>query len=399
MISVKCPACGLVDWNVGNCKRCETPLEGLGAEGDGLSYFRRASEEAAQARAVRTARVVVLACLLVVLALTTLGALYEVHRPAKPQWFWSFYRHEPTVKEIFAHNLEVSGGAGRIARLRSFRAEGRLTFRGGEAERAAEAAGGHVTFVMHAKAPDKIETQIEIGPPAEPETPPEAPSETPSETPPDAPPMALTSYSPTEPPAPSAPRLRLSLRRGFDGSRGWEFVERTILADGSTVPAKQSTSRELKGGELRKLKRYAQTTGLVQLAGEYTSLSLTGREPATWATGGGEVVGGRELPDKALRGHEAYVVSGVNREGSNENLYFDTRTGLLLRVDFEAEDEEGEAVVVACAFSDYREVGGLRLPHRLHFKWGEESMTLTFDKYLPNEFVPDSTFEMPEASD
>lgn len=379
MISVKCPACGLVDWNVGNCKRCETPLEGLGAEGNGR-------DAAAQARSVRAARLVVLACLLVVLALTTLGALYEAHRPARPQWFRSFYRHEPTVAEIFAHNVEVSGGAERIAKLRSFRAEGRLTFKGGEAAEAAEAAGGRVTFLLHAKAPDRIETQIEIGPPAE------------AAAPPEEPPTALTSYSPDGPTAPQTPRLRVSLRRGFDGSRGWEFVERTFHADGSNVPVKESASRELSGGELRKLKRYAQTTGLVQLAGEYTSLKLAGREPVNWATGG-EMVAGRELLDKALRGHDAYVVSGVNREGKDETLYFDAQTGLLLRVDFEAEDEGGEPARVACAFADYREVGGLKLPHRLHFQWGEESMTLTFDKYLPNEFIPDTTFEMPQAAD
>ena len=80
------------------------------------------------------------------------------------------------------------------------------------------------------------------------------------------------------------------------------------------------------------MRRYSQTTGLVQLADEYTSLNLTGREAVTWATGGGINSEGQELPDKALRGHEAYVVSGVNRDGKNETLYFDTLTGFLLRV-------------------------------------------------------------------
>jgi len=44
-----------------------------------------------------------------------------------------------------------------------------------------------------------------------------------------------------------------------------------------------------------------------------------------------------EKVDDELRGHEAYVVHGVNREGRDETLYFDTETGLLLRVDFERE--------------------------------------------------------------
>ena len=93
MISVKCPACGLVDWNVGDCKRCGTPLAGLGAEGeDGEGYSRGVSEWAANARAVRRARVAMAVCAVVVLALTALGVLYVAHKPTKRQWFWSFYR-------------------------------------------------------------------------------------------------------------------------------------------------------------------------------------------------------------------------------------------------------------------------------------------------------------------
>ncbi|HEX8189760.1 MAG TPA: hypothetical protein VF586_15500, partial [Pyrinomonadaceae bacterium] len=250
MISVKCPTCGLVDWNVGNCKRCETPLAGLGAGADGEGYAPGVSEWAAEARGVRTARRVMAACAAVVLGLTALGALHLAHKPSKRQWFWSFYRDEPTVAEIFAHNLEASGGAKRIARLRSFRAEGRLTFEGGEAARAAAAAGGEVTFVMHVKAPGRVETEVEMGPRDRPA----APSEVPQPSPP----------SPSS--EPPAPKVAVSLRRGFDGSKGWEYVERTILTGGSTVPVRQHSSRELGGEELGRMRRYAQTAGLARLA-------------------------------------------------------------------------------------------------------------------------------------
>ena len=385
MISVKCPACGLVDWNVGNCKRCETPLVGLGAETDGHGYFGGASEDVALARSVRAARRVMAVCAVVVLGLSALGALYLAHRQAKKQWFWSFYRHDPTVAEIFAHNLEVSGGAERIAKLRSFRAEGRLMFTGGEAARMAAASGGRVTVVLHAKAPDKVQMEIEIGPPSGESS---------------AVAAQLEAYRNNPMFAPTAqPQVRIDLRRGFDGSRGWEYVERTILTPGSTVPIKQYSSSELDGDELGKMKRYSQTTGLVRLGDEYSSLKLGGREPVTWDTGGSLNFDGRKLTDTTLRGHEAYVVNGVNREGKNETLYFDTRTGLLLRVDFETEDEEGEPVKVECVFGDYKGVGGLRLPHRLRFKRGDESMTLTFDKYHPNDPIPDSTFEPPEPTE
>ena len=376
MISVKCPACGLVDWNVGDCTRCGTPLAGEEAPG-GFRYVTE--EQAEQARSLRVARVVLAACAVVVLGLSALGVLYVAHKPAKRQWFWSFYRHEPTVAEIFAHNLEVSGGAQRVKALGSFRGEGRLNFYGGEVARVAAAAGGEVTFVMHVKMPDKSEMEVEMGPAKS------------SNSPFDAARPSLSDYF-----RPAAPKLTVSLRRGFDGSRGWEYVERTILTPGSTVPIKQYSARELDGDELERMKHSSRATGLVRLDDAYTSLRLGGRERVTWGTRNGTAYAGQQVVDDDLRGHDAYVVSGVNKEGKNETLYFDTETGLLLRVDFEAEDEEGEAVKVACAFGDYREVGGLKLPHRIHFRRDEESVTLTLEEYLLNEPVPDSTFEMPE---
>lgn len=377
MVSVKCPACGLVDWNVGDCKRCGEPLAGLGHEGEG--YAPGVSEWAAEARAVRNARRVLAVCAVVVLGLTALGALYIAHKPPKKQWFWSFYRHEPTVGEIFTHNLEVSGGATRVAGLRSLRSEGRLGFIGGEASRVAAAVGGEGTFVMHVKAPDKAVMEVELGPPKSSE--PRFAAMRPT----------LSDYF-----KPAAPQITVSLRRGFDGARGWEHVERTILTPGSTVPAKQHSTRELDGDDLERIKHSARATGLVRPGDEYTALRLTGRERVTWGTRPGTTPAGNPLVDDDLRGHEAYVVRGVNREGKEETLYFDTETGLLLRVDFEAENADGETVKVACAFGDYKEAGGLKLPHRIHFKRDEESMTLTLEKYLLNEPLPDSTFAMPE---
>jgi hypothetical protein len=374
MISVKCPTCGLVDWNVGDCKRCGTSLLGLGAE--------EGDDHLGEARAVRRARRVMFVCALAVLGLTAFGALYVARKPSKPQWFRSLYRDAPTVSEIFAHNLKVTGGAERVARLRSFRAEGRLALNGGAAATAAAAADGHVTFVMHVKMPNKVESEVEIGPPGETASGVESPQPSPA------------SYL-----EPAAPQVRVNLRRGFDGAKGWEYVERTVLNDGSTVPVKQYSSRALDADELWRMKRYSQAAGLVRAADEYTSLRLEGRVPVNWVVGGTLNFNGRELTDTTLRGHEAYVVSGVNKEGRGETFYFDTETGLLLRVDFEAEGAAGEAAKVECHFGDYKEVGGLKLPHRLFFKRGEESVTMTFEKYLPNEPIPDSTFDPPEPTE
>jgi hypothetical protein len=376
MISVKCPACGLVDWNKGDCKRCGASLVGVGAE-DG--YVSGVSEWAADARSVRTARRVMAVCVVFVLALSALGALYLAHKPAKPQWFWSFYRSEPSPGEVFAHNVEVSGGAARVRSLRSFRAEGRISFVGGEAESVARAAGGGVTIVMHVKEPNKVETELEIGAPNSSESP--FAVERPS----------LSSYM-----QPAAPKVRVNVRRGFNGTKGWEYVEGTVLTPGSTVPIKKYSSRELVGDELEQMKRFSQT-GLVQLDDGFTALKLVGRVPVTWGSKGTAFPGGPVLIDEELRGHEAYVVSGINNEGREEKFYFDTLTGLLLRANFGEEEKAGGAAVETdCVYGDYKEVGGLKLPHTFYMKNGEESVTITIEKYLPNDPIPDSTFEMPE---
>ncbi len=332
---------------------------------------------------LRAARAVLALSAVAALALAALGVLYLAHKPTKKQWFWSFYRDEPSVAEIFAHNLEVSGGAERLAQLRSFKAEGRFNFNGGEAARAAAAAGGQVTFLLHAKEPDRVEMEVNLGPPEK-----------------DSEEAWRQDYFNNTVAgrygafAPARPRVRVSIRRGFDGKKGWEYMERTTLTPGSTIPIKQSSSRELDGEELQKMKHYSRTTGLVHLADAYKGLRLTGHELVKWATQGMAPY----EPDAVKPGREAYVVTGVNGEGKNETFYFDIETGLLLRMDFEADDAEGETVKVECHFDDYKEVGELKLqlPHRLRLRRGAESATMTFEKYVPNDPIPDSTFRMPE---
>lgn len=359
MISVKCPACGLVDWNVGDCTRCGTPL--AGAEGPGGS-LSATEEQAEQARSLRVARVVVAACASVMLGLSALGVLYLAHKPAKRQWFWSFYRHEPTAAEILAHNTKATGGAARLAELKSFRAEGRMHFAGGAAAQLAARAPQGASFTMYVKRPGKVASEVEFG---------------------------AASYEESR--AGGADELRLLLRRGFDGERGWEYTERTVLTSGSAAPVRRRQTRELEGEQLEQMRHSAQTTGLFRLADEYgSSLRLTGREEVTWDESGAPKPAGRRS-----RAQDAYVVSGVNARDEGVAFYFDTLTGLLLRVDFEADDSEGEAVRVGCYMGDYREVGGLMLPHRLSCKRGDETATIRFEKFYPDDDIADSLFEMP----
>ncbi|HEX8119469.1 MAG TPA: hypothetical protein VF521_19475, partial [Pyrinomonadaceae bacterium] len=289
MTSVKCPACGLVDWNVGDCKRCGTSLVGLDADGGyGGGYFSGSSGGSGAGHSVRVARAVVAVCAVVVLGLSALGALYAAHKPSKPQWFWSFYRSDPSPAEIFARNLEATGGAARLKTLRSFRAEGRVTFAGGETARLASAAGGVITLVMHAKEPDKVETEMEIG----------APDESAA---PYAKQPTFSDYM-----SPSRPKVRVSFRRGFDGTRGWEYIERNILTPGSTVPIKQHNTRELEGRELEQMKRSSPMANRTGPDPRSKGVKFAGRVPVMWSTRGEVGPHGGVVLDDDLRGHEAY---------------------------------------------------------------------------------------------
>lgn len=388
MNSTKCPACGLVAWDDGegaDCKRCGAPPAAPDAPPQGFNYappqgFNYYDAPAENAHGGRGALAVCAqaAVLLTLLAAVTLGVLYVAHRPKKPQWFWSFYRDNPTVAEIFAHNLEVSGGVARLARIRGFRAAGVVRYRGGAAARAVGPMRDRVKFVVHVKAPDKVEMEVEIGAVGGGEEKADDPL-----------------YGRRFSLLPRAPAVQVNLRRGFNGTRGWEYAERLILTPGSTVPIKQHSTRELEGAELEQVKISAKTTtGLVRLGDEYTSLAFAGRQVVGWPAENTsdftEVATARSME------HDAYVVRGVNRRGRNETLYFDAVTGLLVRVDFVADAPGGGTVDVECYPDDYREVEGVSFPHTLRYRQGDERFTLDFKEYVPNDPIPDSTFEPPE---
>jgi hypothetical protein len=273
-------------------------------------------------------------------------------KPQKP-WFWSFFRSRPTAAEVFAHNMEVSGGADVFAGVKSHRSSGVLSF-SYVTKRGAYYPDydtrpnlpSAVRVVMRAKAPNKIEFEYESG----------------------------GRYG----------SARQVVRRGFDGSRGWEYVERYAPQTGPAKPAKQAELREFTGAELEQVKHYASATGLVSLADAYDSLVMLPNQ---------SIIQPR-YSDSSEFYRECYVVRGLNAEKKFETFYFDIDTGLLLRFDFEAHGPDG-LTTLECYPEDYKQVDKLTLPFRLSFKAGDVWMMLAFEEYKLNESIPDSTFEPP----
>ena len=286
---------------------------------------------------------------------TSTGALDTVETP-KPQkpWFNGWFRSKPTAEEIFEHNLEVSGGAEAVAAVKSHRSTGTLTFTPVRSD-GAYYYGEHklpppARITTYAKAPDKILTELEMGPPSQ------------------------------------FADDRHFVRRGFDGRRGWEYVERYEREPGVSQAVKRAELRELAGAELEQARHYAGAGGLVRLAEQYGSLVMLENQKVSQP---------RYQGLKQFE-RECYVVRGLNRQNRLETFYFDIDTGLLLRLDFDTQGPDGPATIEAYP-EDYREVGRLLLPHRLSFKADDVWLTVVFDHFKLNDTVLDSAFEPPTS--
>jgi carboxyl-terminal processing protease len=132
------------------------------------------------------------------------------------------------------------------------------------------------------------------------------------------------------------------IRRGFTGEYGYQQIPMFGF-------------RGIEGGELEDLKLEARFGWAVNLRRLYPSMVLKGREE--------------------VKGFEAYVVVATPNMGSPTTLYFDARTGLLVRRD-------------KTFYEDFREVDGIRLP----FKIRDDFSVITYTEIKHNQPIDDARF-------
>jgi carboxyl-terminal processing protease len=132
------------------------------------------------------------------------------------------------------------------------------------------------------------------------------------------------------------------IRRGFTGEYGYQQIPMFGF-------------RQIEGGELEDLKLEARMTWAADLRRLYPSMILKGREQ--------------------VNGAEAYVVEATPERGTPAMLYFDTRTGLLVRRD-------------KTFFEDFREIDGVRLP----FKIRDDFSVITITEVRHNLPLEDARF-------
>lgn len=136
----------------------------------------------------------------------------------------------------------------------------------------------------------------------------------------------------------------------------------------------QSGLREKSGTELADAKRGADFYGPVRMKEHYPKMELKGKEKV----GAGE----------------AYVIVATPAGGSPETLYFDTKSGLLVRQDATRETQAGTMNVQAL-LEDYREVDGVKIPFVIHQNSDAISFVIKLTEIKHNVAIEDAKFNKP----
>lgn len=93
---------------------------------------------------------------------------------------------------------------------------------------------------------------------------------------------------------------------------------------------------------------------------------------------------------------DAYAVEGTSVAGDVDKMYFDTKSGLLVRAITTVHTPQGATTIQTDLF-DYRDTDGIKLPYTVHQSAGQSDYTLKFTEIQHNVPVPDSQFAKPAS--
>lgn len=91
-----------------------------------------------------------------------------------------------------------------------------------------------------------------------------------------------------------------------------------------------------------------------------------------------------------------YKVVGVTADGYTETMYFDSVSGLLVKIETVEVSPEGK-LALAIQFGDYREVDGIKIPFAARHQSAEFTMVFRLTEVKHNVMIEDSKFEKPTA--
>ena len=151
-------------------------------------------------------------------------------------------------------------------------------------------------------------------------------------------------------------------RQGFDGTVGW-------------TDDPQNGLREQTGAELAETRREADFYSPLNLRNHYTKFTVSGTEK----------IGDRDT----------YRVEATTAQGDNpDTVYFDTQTGLPIRMVSQHHSPEGVSAFKE-DLSDYREVDGILLPFTISQTSTDSAFTIRVSEVHHNVSLDDSQFAEP----
>lgn len=244
---------------------------------------------------------------------------------------------QPPADQIIDKYIQAIGGAQRLAGIKSYIAKGNSVGFGG--------FGGGGKVQIFAKFPDRHTTLIQFEETAE----------------------------------------RGDSVRSYDGRAGWIKAPLTVLGE-----------YELTGGELDGARLDAQLAFPGQIKQVLTNLRVS--LPVTISDLPGPSSQTAQESGSGLGQDRAVnVVQGTGPRGILATLYFDKESGLLLRTVRYGKSPIGR-VPTQTDYSDYRDVGGIKMPFRLTFAWldGRDAIQLTEVK--TNVPIDEAVFGKPAPS-
>lgn len=156
----------------------------------------------------------------------------------------------------------------------------------------------------------------------------------------------------------------MTFQRGFDGAAGW-----------SSDP--QNGLRTLSGEEGEDSKRQADFYHQLNMRKNYSKWKV--------------------LSEEKIGDHDAYELEATSTSGDVDKMYFDAKSGLLLRAITTVHSPQGDQVIQS-DLSDYRDTDGIKLPFSVHQTSVQAEYTITFTEVHHNVDLSDGQFAKPAAT-
>lgn len=132
---------------------------------------------------------------------------------------------------------------------------------------------------------------------------------------------------------------------------------------------------EKTGDQLKQAQQQADFYRDVELLSRYSEWTYKGRE--------------------SIDGKSNDVIEGKAKDGSVDTMYLDEGTHLLTQLKSIADTEQGKTTIIYKP-SDYREVDGIKLPHKIEIQAGPADVKMTVKEIKQGIELDDSLFTKPE---